>query len=80
MGSRIDPVIFSTQMPKQWADMIRNAPMDQVRPLGVQQSNSFRSQANSFSSRPNLVSNPAQHLAEVDSQLEMLRRGSMRSE
>ncbi len=62
-------------MPKLWSDMIRNAPMDQVRPLGVQQSNSFRSQANSFASRPNLVSDPAQQLAEVDSQLERLRKG-----
>ncbi|KAL0022317.1 hypothetical protein WJX79_009955 [Trebouxia sp. C0005] len=75
LGSHIDPVILSTEMPKLWSDMIRNAPMDQVRPLGVQQSNSFRSQANSFASRPNLVSDPARQLAEVDSQLERLRRG-----
>ncbi|KAL0039144.1 hypothetical protein WJX77_009128 [Trebouxia sp. C0004] len=30
LGSHIDPVILSTEMPKLWSDMIRNAPMDQV--------------------------------------------------
>ena len=75
LEGQVDPVIMSTEMPKRWADLIRNAPMDEVRPLAVQKSSSFRSQANPFSHRPNLVQDPQDALADVDRGLNFLRKG-----
>ena len=75
IGQQVDPVVLADTLPARWSHFIRNAPMDEVRPLATQQSSSFRAQANPFQSRPNLVSsNPAQYLADVDSQLETMRK------
>lgn len=76
LGSQVDAVVLADRMPSRWSDFIRNAPMDEVRPLATQKNSSFRSQANPFSSRPNLVSgDPTQTLADIDRQLENLRKG-----
>ena len=32
---RSDPVVLAELMPRHWSDFVRNAPMDQVRPLGT---------------------------------------------
>ena len=75
VGQQVDPVVLADTLPARWSHFVRNAPMDEVRPLATQQSSSFRAQANPFSSRPNLVSsNPAQYLADVDSHLETMRK------
>ena len=76
LGSQIDAVVLADRMPTRWSDFIRNAPMDEVRPLATQKNSSFRSQANPFASRPNLVSrDPSQTLADIDRQLDNLRKG-----
>ena len=71
---QIDPVLLSTEMPKRWGDFIRTAPMDEVRPLAVQKSQSFAAQTNSFASRRNLVSDPLQYLAEVDAGMKSMQK------
>ncbi|KAL3147397.1 hypothetical protein ABBQ38_014463 [Trebouxia sp. C0009 RCD-2024] len=75
VGQQVDPVVLADTAPARWSHFVRNAPMDEVRPLATQQSSSFRAQANPFQNRPNLVSsNPAQYLADVDSHLETMRK------
>ena len=75
IGQQVDPVVLADTLPARWSHFVRSAPMDEVRPLATQQSTSFRAQANPFASRPNLVSsNPAQYLADVDSNLETMRK------
>lgn len=75
LGSQVDAVVLADRMPSRWSDFVRNAPMDEVRPLATQKNSSFRSQANPFSSRPNLVNDPSQTMADIDRQLEKLRQG-----
>jgi hypothetical protein len=31
----LDPVVLAEMMPLHWSDFVRNAPMEQVRPLGT---------------------------------------------
>ena len=75
IGQQVDPVVLADTLPARWSHFIRNAPMDEVRPLATQQSSSFMAQPTFFQSRPNLVSSsPAQYLADVDSHLETMRK------
>ena len=75
VGQQVAPVVLADTAAARWSHFVRNAPMDEVRPLATQQSSSFRAQANPFQNRPNLVSsNPAQYLADVDSHLETMRK------
>ena len=76
LGSQVDGVVLADRMPTRWSDFIQNVPMDEVRPLATQKNSSFRAQANLFASRPNLVSrDPSQTLADIDRQLDNLRKG-----
>ena len=35
LQQRSDPVVLAELMPRHWSDFVRNAPMDQVKPLGT---------------------------------------------
>ena len=35
LQQQTDPVVLAELMPRHWSDFVRNAPMDQVRPLGT---------------------------------------------